>query len=272
MIFTELGNRKRGCIYNVSISSACSDTPFSQKSVKVRQDSCPTGHWGFRCPVGNWERQALFVALKSPDEAYWVLHLQLAEVIQQQVKNILLNISRYSCHPYNKYFLSQDKFLCPPYSQPESKSVYFRWALEWIRRFMSRSVVPASGEATSITAVEGAAEGCYNFSHPILIHCHMSARASWHFALWLLLIFNEDGNFKKLYIHFYKKITPGIYTTDCTSQFLMHTGLPHQVTNVTFTSTDWFAKFQTAKTLRFLLFLWFQGCHLEYNLKAHKVS
>lgn len=119
----------------------------------------------------------------------------------------------------------------------------------------------------------GAVEGCYNFSHPILIHHRMSARASWHFGLWLLLIFNEDGNFKKLYIHFYKKITPGIYTSDSTSQFFMHTEVhrPHQVTNVTFTSTDWFAKFQTAKTLRFLLFLWFQNCHLRYNLKTHKV-
>lgn len=214
-----------GSIYNVSISSASSDSSFSQKSVKDRQNSCPRGQWGFRYPVGDWEGQAFSVALKSCDGAYWVLRLQLAEVIQQQVEIRLLNFSRYPCHPYNKHFLSQDKFLCSYYSQPESKSVYFRRALEWIRRFMSRSVVPALGEATSITGAEGAAEGCYNFSHPILIHCHMSARASWHFGLWLLLIFNEDGNLKKLYIHFYKKITPGIYTSDCTSQFLMHTGL-----------------------------------------------
>lgn len=48
---------------------------------------------------------------------------------------------------------------------------------------MSRSVVPALGEATSVTGVEGAVEGCYNFSHPILIPHHISARASWHFGL-----------------------------------------------------------------------------------------
>lgn len=219
-------------------------------------------------------KTGIFVALKSPDGAYWVLLLQLAGIIQQQVKIRSLNFSSHPCHlPYNTHFLSQGKFHCLYYSPPESGSVYFRWSLQWIRRFMSRSVVPALGEATSVTGVEGAVEGCYNFSHPILIPHHISARASWHFGLWLLLIFNEDGNFKKLYIHFYKKITPGIYTSDSTAQFFMHTEVhrPHQVTNVTFTSTDWFPKFQTAKTLRFLLFLWFQNCHLRYNLKTHKV-
>lgn len=59
---------------NVSVRPASSNSPFSQKSAKVKRSSCPRGRWGFRCPVGGWERQAfllLWSHLMEPIEFYF---------------------------------------------------------------------------------------------------------------------------------------------------------------------------------------------------------
>jgi len=74
-------------------------------------------------PSGGKSKTGIFGALKSPDEAYQFLLLKLTGVIQQQVKIKFLNFSRQPCCPYNTYFLSQEKFRCLYYSQPDSKSV-----------------------------------------------------------------------------------------------------------------------------------------------------
>lgn len=57
---------------NVSINSASSNSPFSQKSAKLKQSSCPSGQWGFRYPVGKWQAfLLLWNHLMEPTEFYF---------------------------------------------------------------------------------------------------------------------------------------------------------------------------------------------------------